>query len=120
MVLQLATSDIMEEVLAHIEAELTFLPTEHGGRKSPVYSGYRPQFYYGGEDWDAAHDYPEVDTVTPGQTVRARLTFMCPQNHVGRVFVGMSFLLREGNRVVGYGHVTNIDGLKKTTDADNS
>jgi translation elongation factor EF-Tu-like GTPase len=39
----------------HIEVELTFLLTEHGGRQMPVTSGYRPQFDYGGHDWDAVH-----------------------------------------------------------------
>ncbi len=31
-----------------IEAEITFVPTEQGGRKTPAFSGYRPQFYYDG------------------------------------------------------------------------
>ena len=40
-----------------IEAVITFLRTEDGGKTRPVYSGYRPQFYYDGEDWDAEHTY---------------------------------------------------------------
>ena len=36
-----------------IEAEITFLTSEEGGKKLPVFSGYRPQFYYDGHDWDA-------------------------------------------------------------------
>jgi elongation factor Tu len=94
--------------LAHIETVLTFLPSAHSGRTTPVYSGYRPQFYYNGEDWDATHEYVGVEQVRPGDTVTTRLTFISPQYHVGRVFAGMPFLIREGNRVVGYGRVTHV------------
>jgi elongation factor Tu len=97
----------------HIEVELTFLPPEHGGRKVPVASGYRPQFYYGGDDWDAVHRYIGVDVVKPGETVIARLSFLSPQSHAGRVFEGMPFLIREGNHVVGYGRVTRLLGLRE-------
>ena len=96
----------------HIEVELTFLPTEHGGRKMSVFSGYRPQFYYGGNDWDAVHQYIGVDEVKPGESAVARLSFLSPQSHAGRVFEGMPFLLREGNRVVGYGRITRLLELR--------
>jgi translation elongation factor EF-Tu-like GTPase len=92
----------------HIEVELTLLPPVHGGRKGPTRSGYRPQSYYGGNDWDAAHTYVGVEEVRPGDTVTARLSFYCPQAHHGKLFVGMPFLIREGNRVVGYGRITHI------------
>lgn len=54
-----------------IEVEITFLPTEAGGRKGPAFSGYRPQFYYDGHDWDAHQIYPDVEQASPGDTVRA-------------------------------------------------
>jgi len=41
-----------------MEVEVTFLPMEHGGRRGPAFNDYRPQFYYAGHDWDAAHEYP--------------------------------------------------------------
>ncbi len=91
-----------------IEVELTLLPTEHGGRQGAAYSGYRPQFYYDGHDWDAQHEYPDVKTVHPGQTVRAYLTFASPEHHVGKLRPGKAFLLREGNKTVGYGSVVKI------------
>lgn len=94
--------------MAHIEAELEFLPTERGGRRTAARSGYRPQFYYAGEDWDATHEYIGHEWVEPGQTVTVRLTVTRPEYHAGRIFVGMPFLVREGSRVVGYGRVTKI------------
>lgn len=91
-----------------IEVRLTFLPTEDGGRRGPALSGYRPQFYYDGRDWDAVQTYVGVDRVHPGETVTARLSFLSPEAHAGRVYVGMPFLIREGRRIVGYGSVTRI------------
>ena len=61
---------------ADIEVQMTFLPTEAGGRKTPALSGYRPQFHYNGHDWDALHNYGEVTEVHPGETVTAYLTFL--------------------------------------------
>ena len=96
-----------------VEAEITFVPTEQGGRTMPAFAGYRPQFYYDGMDWDAAHEYPDVEKVLPGQTVRTLLTFSRPQVHLGRVVVGMEFLVREGQRTVAHGRVTKILGLSE-------
>jgi hypothetical protein len=91
-----------------IEVEITFLPTEHGGRSGPAFSGYRPQFHYAGHDWVAVHEYPDVAQVHPGETARAYLSFLSPEAQVGRVKPGMPFLLREGQRVIGYGVVLRI------------
>jgi len=91
-----------------IEVQLTLLPSEHGGRQGPVFSGYRPQFYYDGHDWDAQHEYPDVKVVYPGQTVRAYLTMLSPESHVGKLGPGMAFLIREGNKTVGYGSVVRL------------
>jgi elongation factor Tu len=97
-----------------VEAEITFVPTEQGGRKSAVYSGYRPQFCYEGQDWDAFHEYPDVEAVLPGQTVRALLLFLSPAAHIGRIHPGMAFEVREGNRVVARGRITRLLGLEES------
>ena len=93
---------------------ITFMPTEHGGRKGPAFSNYRPQFYYDGGDWDAVHEYPDVERVEPGQTVRALLCFLSPEAHVGKLKPGTPFLIREGQKVVGYGAVTKILALEES------
>ena len=97
-----------------IEAEIYFFPTEQGGRSTFASSGYRPQFYYNGNNWDASHEYPDVDAVNPGDTVRAYIGFLSPREHVGRVRVGLDFEIREGARVVGKGVVTKILELKRS------
>lgn len=97
-----------------VEAVRTLLPTEHGGRSTPVMSDYRPQFYYNGHDWDARHAYPDVDRVNPGDTVRVILGFMSPDEHFGRLQVGSPFLIREGQKIVGYGAITRILELERS------
>ena len=96
---------------ADIEAEIYFLSTEEGGRKTPAYSGYRPQFYYDGQDWDAVHEYIGVSEVYPGQTGTTQLSFMNPQEHAEKLHVGKEFLIREGQKTVACGKVTKILNL---------
>ncbi len=97
-----------------IEAEITFLTTEAGGRKTPAYSGYRPQFYYDGEDWDAVQNYIDVAEVYPGETVKTHLSFTRPEIHFGKLYPGKEFLVREGQKIVGRGKVTKILDLEKS------
>jgi elongation factor Tu len=98
--------------LPDIEADIWFLSHESGGRRAPVASGYRPQFFYDDRDWDATHEYVGKEWVQPGERVLARLTFVSPESHVGHVNVGMPFLIREGSKTVGYGVVTAILDLE--------
>lgn len=92
----------------HIEAEVHFLTPEEGGRQDPVRRGYRPQFYYQGQNWDAIHEYPGREEVKPGETVLALLSFLSPDQHRGRVRPGLTFQLREGEQVVGTGTVLRV------------
>jgi elongation factor Tu len=103
------------EYPSDIEAEIYFLTTGEGGRMTPVLSGYRPQFYYDGYDWDAIQNYVGVaEPVQLGQTVTARLSFLSPQYHVGKLYSGKEFLICEGSKVVGRGRVTKILDLEKS------
>lgn len=97
-----------------IEAEIYFLTPEEGGRSTPARTGYRPQFYYNEQDWDASHIYPDVEAAKPGETVRAYLGFLSPQEHFGKVNTGMEFLIREGALTVGKGTVTKIIELEQS------
>jgi translation elongation factor EF-Tu-like GTPase len=106
---------VSAELQPSLKAELKFLATEDGGRKTPVSSGYRPQFYYAGKDWDAAHSY-DIDWVYPGDTVLVTLAFFRTQNHVGQLYSGMPFAIREGPRTVANGHILKV--LDPTLDRD--
>ena len=106
----------MRDLPKDLEVDVIFLPASAGGRQSPVSSGYRPQFHYDGNDWDAVQTYPEVEQVNPGDAVRAFLTFANPEMHVGKIGVGTMFLLREGHRTVGYGRVRQVLELEQSAE----
>lgn len=93
-----------------LEASITYLTTEAGGRKLPIASGYRPNHDFGlkGELNDAQHEYPDVEWVQPGQTVRSLLWLLVPERQPGRFYPGLSFAVREGPRVVGHGKVLSV------------
>ena len=103
---------------ADVEAEMTFRHTEDGGRETPVKSGYRPQFFFQGEDHDAVHPYVDVESVSPGETVKAHLHFLHPELLQNRLRSGDSFEIREGNRVVALGRITQLLRLKSTLGSD--
>ena len=97
-----------------VEVFVTFLPTEDGGRPNGVVSGYRGQFYYGAHDWDGEYTFPDHDQVPLGVSVRAHLAFLSPHEHEGLLAVGTPFLVREGQKVVGYGSVTQLIDLPES------
>lgn len=86
-----------------IEVVMAFLRTEDGGKTRLAFSGYRPQFHYQGEDWDAQHTYVNVKQVNPGDAVTAQLKFLSPQFHAGKIAVGTEFEIREGKAHGGDG-----------------
>lgn len=86
---------------------IRFLSGGEGGRSLPVLSGYPGQFYDGETDWDAVYTFA-VPSVLPGQTVNAHIEFRRPEAQRGRLFVGMVFKVREGNRTVGEGALTFV------------
>ena len=91
-----------------IEAKVTFLSSDLGGRKTPAMTGYRPQFSYDGFDWDGIQSYPDRECVYPGETVMAYIAFLNPEHHRGKLYPGKEFQVREGSRVVATGIVTRV------------
>jgi elongation factor Tu len=100
-----------------IEAEITARPTSEGGRKSPMFSNYRPNHDFGVEGMlnDALHEYPQNGSIAPGETGKANLWFLAPEYQVGRLFIDMEFTVQEGGRLVGKGKITKVlnDSLQK-------
>ncbi len=103
----------MTDLSQDIEVVMAFLRTEDGGKTRLAFSGYRPQFHYQGEDWDAQHTYVDVKQVNPGDAVTAQLKFLSPQFHAGKIAVGTEFEIREGKRTVATGRVTKILHLEE-------
>jgi translation elongation factor EF-Tu-like GTPase len=99
-----------------VEAELTFLRTEEGGRRGFAQSGYRPQFFYDGEDHDAVQEFVDRGRVYPGDTVTVRLHLLHPELLYRRLRVGDGFKIREGERVVAHGRVTRILNLMENAE----
>lgn len=93
-----------------IEAEIYFLPTEQGGRRSPAFSGYRPthDFHIPGMFNDAHHEYIGRQQVPPGETALAQLWLLAPEFQVGRLYPGFNFTVQEGARIIGRGTVTKV------------
>lgn len=95
---------------ADLETEITLLPSERGGKRVPVQSGYRTvhDFHLPDTLIDAQHEYVENHQLQPGQTGRALLWLLTPELQRGRLFAGFSFTVQEGNRIVGEGKVLRV------------
>jgi hypothetical protein len=86
------------------EADITFLPAGEGGRRRPIVDGYQGDLYYDDAYWLAMYSFPG-GAAEPGETTSARLTFVSPELHRGRLYPGKEFEVREGRRVVARGQI---------------
>jgi len=86
-------------------AEVYTLSKEEGGRHTPFFRGYRPQFYIRTTDVTGTIELPEgVEMVMPGDNVRMTINLITPV----AIEQGLRFAIREGGRTVGAGTVTEI------------
>ncbi|MGD8345846.1 MAG: elongation factor Tu [Lysobacterales bacterium] len=102
------------QVLAHpgtitphtkFEAEVYILSKDEGGRHTPFFKGYRPQFYFRTTDVTGAVELPEgVEMVMPGDNVQMKVSLIAPI----AMEEGLRFAIREGGRTVGAGVVAKI------------
>jgi elongation factor Tu len=87
------------------EAEVYVLSKDEGGRHTPFFSNYRPQFYFRTTDVTGAVDLPEgVEMVMPGDNVKMTVSLIAPI----AMEEGLRFAIREGGRTVGAGVVSKI------------
>ena len=87
------------------EAEVYVLSKEEGGRHTPFFKGYRPQFYFRTTDVTGACELPEgVEMVMPGDNIQMSVTLIAPI----AMEDGLRFAIREGGRTVGAGVVAKI------------
>ncbi len=102
------------QVLAHVgsinphtkfEAEVYILSKDEGGRHTPFFKGYRPQFYFRTTDVTGAVTLPDgVEMVMPGDNVQMKVELIAPI----AMEEGLRFAIREGGRTVGAGVVAKI------------
>ena len=92
------------------EAKLKYLSTEQGGRKTPAYSGYRPQvkFEFTRMQTSGSQKFIGTDEVYPGETVLAQITILSPQFFESQLKIGMEFEFREGAKIIGTGTIIKI------------
>ena len=87
------------------KGEVYILSKEEGGRHTPFFKGYRPQFYFRTTDVTGAVTLPEgTDMVMPGDNVTMKVELITPI----AMTTGLRFAIREGGRTVGAGQVTEI------------
>jgi elongation factor Tu len=87
------------------ECEVYVLSKDEGGRHTPFFNNYRPQFYFRTTDVTGACDLPEgVEMVMPGDNVKMTVTLINPI----AMEEGLRFAIREGGRTVGAGVVAKI------------
>jgi elongation factor Tu len=87
------------------EAEVYVLSKDEGGRHTPFFKGYRPQFYFRTTDVTGACELPEgVEMVMPGDNIQMVVTLIAPI----AMEDGLRFAIREGGRTVGAGVVAKI------------
>ncbi|OIP59164.1 MAG: elongation factor Tu [Candidatus Moranbacteria bacterium CG_4_9_14_3_um_filter_45_14] len=87
------------------DGEVYVLSKEEGGRHTPFFKGYKPQFYIRTTDVTGEVELPEgTEMVMPGDTVKLKIKLLAPV----AMEEGMRFAIREGGRTVGAGVVTKI------------
>ena len=89
----------------HFNSEVYVLTKEEGGRHTPFFSGYRPQFYFRTTDVTGVIKLPEgVEMVMPGDNIRMEIELITPI----AMDEGLRFAIREGGRTVASGVVTKV------------
>nr|MDP9120643.1 elongation factor Tu [Acidobacteriota bacterium] len=87
------------------KGEVYVLSKEEGGRHTPFFKGYRPQFYFRTTDVTGVATLPEgTEMVMPGDNINLEVELIAPI----AMEKGVRFAIREGGRTVGAGTVTDI------------
>jgi len=89
----------------YAEAEVYVLTKEEGGRHTPFFNGYKPQFYIQTTDVTGSVELPEgVEMIMPGDNITMKLKLIYPV----AMEKGLRFAIREGGRTVGSGTISKI------------
>jgi len=92
--------------LSKFKAQVYVLKKEEGGRHTPFFPGYRPQFYIRTTDVTGTISLPEgVEMVMPGDNIEMGVELIVPV----AIEDGLRFAIREGGRTVGSGVVTKVE-----------
>ena len=87
------------------EGNVYVLSKDEGGRHTPFFNGYKPQFYIGTTDVTGSIELPQgVEMVMPGDNINMKIKLIYPV----ALEEGMRFAIREGGRTVGAGSITKV------------
>lgn len=100
------------EITYKLRAKISLFPTELGGRKKPVYNGYRPSLVFNTKQHYSAEIYLiKTDELKPGKTALADIN-MLPARTLRRTLKDNdAFTLNEGNKTIGTGIIESIEIL---------
>ncbi|MDP7162581.1 MAG: elongation factor Tu, partial [Phycisphaerae bacterium] len=90
---------------AKFDSEVYVLTKEEGGRHSPFFTGYRPQFYFRTTDVTGTIELKGAEMCMPGDNIQTQVMLL---NASIAMEDGLRFAIREGGRTVGAGVVTKI------------
>lgn len=94
--------------LREISATVRFLRPEEGGRSTPIFSGYRPAFYFGDKQTDGAITLVGTEKASPGEEHLVNIKLLHLEQLNGTLKVGRVFEVKEGRKRVGLGRVTSV------------
>jgi len=91
-------------------AKLKYLTSEQGGRKTPAHSGYRPQVKFDFTEMQTSGQqvFLDKEKVYPGEEVTAEITISTPELFKNKLWIGMEYEFREGDRIIGTGEILKI------------
>lgn len=103
-------------------AELQYLTTEQGGRKTPAKSGYRPQVKFDFDEMQTSgqQTFINKELVNPGENVKAKIKILSPDYFAHTLTEGMEFEFREGPTIIGTGKIEYIVNEKLEKPAGNN
>ncbi len=89
----------------HFKGQVYILTKEEGGRHTPFFNGYRPQFYFRTTDVTGVTKLPDgTEMIMPGDNTEVEVELITPI----AMEEGLKFAIREGGRTVGAGRITKI------------
>lgn len=91
-------------------AELSYLSTEEGGRKTPAKSGYRPhvKFYFDEMHTTGQQTFIDKEWVNPGESIKAKIKILAVDHFSNSLTEGMNFGFWEGSKLIGKGKISYI------------
>jgi elongation factor Tu len=101
---------MLSEITYNLKAVISLLPTDMGGRKKPVYSGYRPSLVFNTrQHYSAEIHLLDTDELQPGNTAIAFIKLLPARTLRKNLKVKDAFTLTEGNKTIGSGVIEKVE-----------